>query len=62
MKDNLGQTDQKNFQPHEGKNQRPVNKDKLDHREGEEKDTKGDDRTHNKKENKSEKPFQHKEK
>lgn len=31
---------------------RPENKDNLDHREGEEQETKGDDVTHNKKETK----------
>ncbi len=35
---------------------RPENKDNLDSREGEEQLTKGDDRTHNKKDVKSEKP------
>ena len=35
---------------------RAENKDNLDSREGEEQLTKGDDRTHNKKETKSEKP------
>lgn len=58
MKNNLGQTNQKNFQADQNKNQRPENKDNLDHREGEEQDKKGDDVTHNKKETKSEKPSQ----
>ncbi len=62
MKNNLGQTDGKNFKSSEQKKQRPENKDNLDHREGEEQDTKGDDVTHNKKETKSEKSFQHKNK
>ena len=39
-------------------NMRPENKDNLDHREGEEQLTKGDDVTHNRKEVKNEKPSQ----
>ncbi len=35
-----------------GNKHRPENKDNLDSREGEEQETKGDDVTHNKKENK----------
>lgn len=35
-------------------NKRPQNKDKLDSREGEEQEFKGNDETHNKKEHKSE--------
>lgn len=41
---------------------RPENKDNLDSRENEEQDFKGDDITNNKKEVKSEKPFQSKSK
>lgn len=37
---------------------RPENKDNLDSRQNEEQDWKGDDITHNKKETKSEKPYQ----
>ena len=39
---------------------RPENKDNLDSRENEEQDLKAGDITHNKKENKSKKPYQNK--
>lgn len=40
---------------------RPENKDNLDSRKNEEQDVKADDITHNKKETKNKKAFQHKE-
>jgi len=50
---NQGQTPQTNPQAPDN-SKRPQNKDNLDSREGEEQDTKGDDVTHNKKEQQSE--------
>lgn len=47
---------------HKDRHLRPENKDNLDSRENEEQDFKGDDITNNKKEVKSEKPFQSKSK
>ena len=49
-----------NSKAQKDRHSRPENKDNLDSREGEEQDFKGDDVTHNKKENKSEKKYQHK--
>lgn len=46
----------KNSGPINNNKRRAENKDNLDSREGEEQLTKGDDRTHNKKETKSAKP------
>jgi hypothetical protein len=50
-----------NVKTQKDRHQRPENKDNLDSRKNEEQDVKADDITHNKKENKNQKPFQHKE-
>jgi hypothetical protein len=50
-----------NAKAQKDKHIRPENKDNLDSRKNEEQDIKADDITHNKKETKNKKAFQHKE-
>jgi hypothetical protein len=54
-------TSSTNVKTQKDRHQRPENKDNLDSRKNEEQEVKADDITHNKKENKNKKPFQHKE-